>query len=111
QPHVAMHPPRESVERFPKDWDEQPYRGGQGYLPHPRPRAAYAAMITELDDYVGRVMETLEAAGIADNTLVVFTSDNGTTHRRNKNARFHVGGVDVEFFNSTRGLRGFKGEV
>lgn len=111
QPHVAMHPPRESVERFPEEWDEHPYRGGQGYLPHPRPRAAYAAMITELDDYVGLVMGALEAAGIADNTLVVFTSDNGTTHRRNKNARFHVGGVDAEFFNSTRGLRGFKGEV
>src|SRR5690606_34379110 len=33
QPHVAMHPPRESVERFPEGWDENPYRGGQGYLP------------------------------------------------------------------------------
>ncbi len=111
QPHVAMHPPRESVERFPAEWDERPYRGGSGYLPHPRPRAAYAAMITELDDYVGRVMETLDKLGIADNTLVVFTSDNGTTHRRNNNSPFHVGGVDPEFFNSTRELRGFKGEV
>ena len=111
QPHVAMHPPRESVERFPAEWDQRPYLGESGYLPHPRPRAAYAAMITEIDDYVGRVMAALEAADVANNTLVIFTSDNGTTHRRNNDSPFHVGGVDAKFFQSTRGLRGFKGEI
>jgi arylsulfatase A-like enzyme len=39
QPHVAMHPPREAVEKFPEDWDPQVYRGQNGYLPHRRCRA------------------------------------------------------------------------
>jgi arylsulfatase A-like enzyme len=106
-----MHPPRESVEKFPAEWDDVPFRGETGYLPHPRPRAGYAAMISDLDGYVGRVMAALEAAGVADNTLVIFTSDNGTTHPRPQSDRFHVGGVDAAFFNSTGGLRGYKGSV
>lgn len=111
EPHVAMHPPKESVEKFPKEWDSEPHRGEAGYLPHPRPRAAYAAMISDLDSYVGRVMAALEKAGVADRTMIVFTGDNGTTHDAGQKARFNVGGVDAEFFNSTAGLRGFKGSV
>jgi arylsulfatase A-like enzyme len=111
EPHVAMHPPRERVEKFPADWDQEPYRGQCGYLPHPRPRAAYAAMISELDSYIGRVLKKLQQLGVADNTLVIFTSDNGTTHPRLPDTHFHVGGVDAKFFNSTRDLRGYKGSV
>ncbi len=111
EPHVAMHPPRESVERFPEEWDTEIYQGQCGYLPHPRPRAAYAAMISDLDGYVGRVLDALENAGIAERTLVVFTSDNGTTHAGPHNTHFHVGGVDAKFFKSTAGLRGYKGSV
>lgn len=40
-------------------------------------RAAYAAMVETLDHLVGRVLLTLDELGLADNTLVVFTSDNG----------------------------------
>ncbi len=43
----------------------------------PEPDKGHAAMITRLDGYVGRMMEELERLGIAENTLVVFTSDNG----------------------------------
>lgn len=111
EPHVAMHPPRASVEKFPLQWDEDVYRGESGYLPHPRPRAAYAAMISDVDSYVARVMQALEKTGVADNTLVVFTSDNGTTHEGRLGTRFHVGGCDADFFNSTAGLRGYKGSV
>ena len=111
EPHVAMHPPKASVDRFPTSWDDEPYRGQNGYLPHPRPRAAYAAMISDLDDHVGRVMQALDSAGLTDRTLVVFTSDNGTTHPAGKNPRFGTGGVDSGFFNSTAGLRGYKGSV
>jgi len=111
EPHVAMHPPREAVERFPEHWDNEVYRGQCGYLPHPRPRAGYAAMISDLDRYVGRVMSALEQAGIDDNTLVIFSSDNGTTLPRRDDTHFHVGGVDAQFFNSTAGLRGYKGSV
>lgn len=111
QPHVAIHPPRESVERYPADWDETPYRGENGYLPHPRPRAGYAAMVHELDAYVGRVLGALDRAGVADRTLVVFTSDNGPTHAGQPGSPFHVGGADPKFFDSTAGLRGYKGSV
>jgi len=111
EPHVAMHPPRESVEKFPAEWDNQVYRGGNGYLPHPRPRAGYAAMINDLDGYVGRVLAALDRAGAMDRTLIVFTSDNGATHEGRGELPFHVGGADTEFFNSTAGLRGYKGSV
>ena len=111
EPHVAMHPPRESVEKFPVEWDSEVYRGGNGYLPHPRPRAAYAAMISDLDGYVGRVLAAIDRAGVGPRTLVVFTSDNGTTHEGRADQRFHVGGADPGFFNSTADLRGYKGSV
>jgi arylsulfatase A len=111
EPHVAMHPPKLWVDKFPADWDPQPYHGENGYLPHARPRAAYAAMIALLDSYVGRVTAALEKAGAADNTLVVFTSDNGTTHAGKPDSPFHVGGADAKFFNSTANLRGYKGSV
>ncbi len=113
EPHVAMHPPVESVEEYPAEWDDRPYRGQCAYLPHPRPRAGYAAMITDLDRHVGAVIAELKKAGILDETLVIFTSDNGTTHRcRNeRETQFGIGGVDADFFNSSGGLRGFKGSV
>lgn len=111
EPHVAMHPPRESVDKFPSDWDDVAYHGENGYLSHPRPRAAYAAMIHDLDSYVGRVIAALEQARVLDRTLIVFTSDNGSTHQGNGQSNFHVGGADVQFFNSTAGLRGYKGSV
>ncbi len=111
EPHVAMHPPSESVDRFPTEWDSEPYRGQCGYLPHPRPRAGYAAMISDLDSYVGRIMKSLSEAGVADRTLIVFSSDNGTTHPGQPDTHFHIGGVDAKFFNSTAGLRGYKGSV
>lgn len=103
EPHVAMQPLREWVERYPKSWDKEPYRGNTGYLPHPRPRAAYAAMISQMDNNVGRLLKALSGLGIERNTVVVFTSDNGTTH--------DVGGVDHRFFNSVAGLRGLKGQM
>lgn len=68
-------------------------------------------MIATLDEHVGRVLHALQAADVADRTLVVFTSDNGTTHPADADSPFHVGGVDARFFNSTAGLRGYKGSV
>lgn len=111
EPHVAMHPPQESVDRFPTEWDTEPYRGQCGYLPHPRPRAGYAAMISDIDSYVGRVVKALEQAGVTERTLVIFSSDNGTTHAGQPDTHFHIGGADPVFFNSTAGLRGYKGSV
>jgi arylsulfatase A-like enzyme len=111
EPHVAMHPPVERVNEYPKEWDTEVYRGDSGYLPHPRPRAAYAALISDLDRHVGKVRAALEKAGVLDDTLIVFTSDNGTTHPGGPGKRFHIGGCDAPFFNSTAGLRGYKGSL
>lgn len=110
EPHVAMQPKAEWIDQYPLDWDEEfgVYRGENGYLPHPRPRAAYAAMISDLDDHVGQVLARLESLGVADNTIVIFTSDNGPTHR-GQDPRWHVGGAGCDFFDSTAGLKGFKG--
>ena len=114
EPHVAMQPPQEWIDRYPKEWDDESqggkgvYRGQNGYLPHDRPRAAYAAMISDLDEHVGTIMKSLDRHGLQENTIVIFTSDNGTTHGGG-DPKFHVGGCDAPFFNSTAGLRGYKG--
>ncbi len=98
-PHAALQAPKEWVEKFPKEWDPKPYLGESGYLPTPRPHATYAAMIAYLDHTVGELRKAIEKAGIADRTLIIFTSDNGATFN---------GGVDSEFFESNGILRGKK---
>jgi arylsulfatase A-like enzyme len=103
EPHVAMQPPQKWVDSYPTEWDSAPYRGERGYLPHPRPRAAYAATISFLDDHVGQLMRKLKETGADKNTLLIFTSDNGTTH--------DAGGVDHGFFDSVSTLRGLKGQL
>ena len=103
EPHVAMQPPQEWVDRYPREWDKKPYLGEKGYLPHPRPRAGYAAMISDLDEHVGAVVGLLDALDLSKRTLVIFSSDNGPTH--------DVGGVDTNFFDSAGPLRGRKGSV
>ncbi len=47
-------------------------------LPHP----VYAAMVEHCDDMVGQIVEAVEDAGITENTMIVFTSDNGGLYRR-----------------------------
>lgn len=112
EPHLAMQPPQEWIDRYPAEWDMEkgPYRGQNGYLPHPRPRAGYAAMISDLDEHVGTILDRLDHHDLTENTVVIFTSDNGTTHPRN-DPTFYVGGADPLFFNSTAGLKGYKGSV
>ncbi|MDB4692903.1 arylsulfatase [Akkermansiaceae bacterium] len=112
EPHVSMHPPEAWIEKYPKEWDDKngPYRGQNGYIPHPRPRAGYAAMISDLDEHIGSVLARLKQHGLDDNTIVIFTSDNGPTHP-SRDPKFHVGGVDAKFFNSSAGLRNWKGSL
>ena len=102
EPHLAMHPPKSWVDAYPKEWDEGNKAIKAAYLPHPRPRAGYAAMISDLDEHVGTIIKLLEELNIKENTLVIFASDNGPTHCKD---------VDHEFFNSTANLRGLKGSV
>jgi arylsulfatase A-like enzyme len=62
----------------------------------------FAAMITHMDRGVGRLVATLEAKGLAANTLVIFTSDNGPHHE---------GGHNPSFFESSGPLRGIKRDL
>lgn len=103
-PHLALQVPDDWLARYEGRWEDPPYEGGKGYLPHPHPRAAYAAMVTFLDHQIGRVLDELDALGIADDTIVIVTSDNGPTFDR-------IGGSDSEFFESAGPFRGLKGSV
>ncbi|MSR63576.1 MAG: arylsulfatase [Planctomycetes bacterium] len=102
-PHVALQVEDEDLAPYKERFEETPYRGERGYLPHATPRAAYAAMISRLDRDVGCVLDLLKELRLEENTLVVFVSDNGPT--------YDAGGVDTRFFDSTAGLRGRKGQV
>jgi arylsulfatase len=82
---------------------EAPYKH-KGYLKHPTPRAAYAAMITHMDQGIGQIVERVDDLRLSNNTLILFTSDNGPTYDR-------LGGSDSAFFRSSGNLRGLKGSV
>ncbi len=101
-PHLALQVPEEDLKQYRGQWPETPYEG-KSYLPHPTPKACYAAMISFLDRQVGRLMELLKTEGLDENTVVFFTSDNGTTHLKPQ--------VDYEFFDSVGPLRGLKGQL
>lgn len=77
-PHTEM-VARESSTAAYRDlnWPEY-YSGDNGaHLPTSTPRANFAGMITQLDETVGKVTKLLESLKIADNTIIIFTSDNG----------------------------------
>lgn len=103
-PHLALQVPDADVQAYASAFAETPYRGEHGYTPHRTPRAAYAAMITHLDRDVGALLDLLDELGLANDTIVVFTSDNGATHSP-------VGGTDVDFFASCGPFRGRKGSL
>lgn len=101
-PHLALQAPEKEIAAYKGKWPETPYTG-KSYQPHPAPRACYAAMITFMDKQVGRLMSLLKELKLDDKTVILFTSDNGTTYLKNQ--------VDYLFFNSVGPLRGLKGSL
>ena len=71
---------------------------GRGW---PENERVHAAKITLLDRQIGRLLEKLESMGELDNTLIIFTSDNGP----------HQEGHDPDFFDSNGNFRGIKRDV
>lgn len=93
-PHLPLQAPEEYVDKYRKILgEEEPYLGDKGYFPNRYPRATYAAMISYLDFQLGDLIATLKEEGIYENTIIIFSSDNGPTY---------TGGVDFEFFNSSK---------
>ena len=109
--HLALQVPEDSLKEYLGRFPETPYLGDRGYLPCLAPRATYAAMVSRLDRHVGMLIEEIKKLGLARNTLVLFTSDNGPTHGRGGGPEDGVGGSDSVFFESAGPFRGLKGSV
>lgn len=112
-PHAELAAPESFIKPYEDQFDETPYTGmstGEPadkyawYYPDPveRPRATLAGMVTALDAYVGKIVSALKDRGIADNTLIVFTSDNGPHDE---------GGGDPDFFRAAAPFKGMKRDL
>ncbi len=121
-PHAELIAPEDSFliiydsqfEEIPWGFDnitDDPHQGNEygtsnfevrGYAPVKNPRAIFAAMVARLDFHVGEILNLIDELGIAENTIVIFTSDNGP-HQE--------GGADPDFFDSNGGLRGHKRDL
>lgn len=104
--HVDLDVPEDSMEPYLGVIKEAgPYINPaypKGYRNHPTPRACFAGMTSRLDRDVGRILDQLERLGIAENTLVLFSSDNGPTP---------AGGADPDYFNGNGIYRGIKRDL
>ncbi len=110
-PHAELFAKEEYMSRFRGKFEpEKSFKGvdsgptfRQGpYGSQHESHAAFVAMVTQLDDYVGEILAKLTELGLEKNTIVIFASDNGP----------HVeGGADPDFFNSNGDLRGYKRDM
>lgn len=103
-PHAELWQPNDSlVQKYEEKFQGQDasYGGNYGswYYKNYGKHAQFAAMVSRLDAQVGEIMEKLKEKGFADNTLVIFTSDNGPHEE---------GGADPSWFNRDGLLRGLK---
>jgi len=102
-PHAELRQPDDSLLQSyrGKLLPERAYKGDNPsrYNPTPEAHAQFAAMIARLDAQVGEIMQVLDQQGLADNTVLIFTSDNGPHEE---------GGADPEYFNHDGKFRGLK---
>ncbi|WP_317133546.1 arylsulfatase [Aquimarina algicola] len=115
-PHAELISPNDSIyAKYKGKFEEIPYTSEDKYAsdygpdiikkrysPQDQPYATYATMVTRLDAYVGQIVEKVEDMGIAENTIIMFASDNGP---------HNAGGANPVFFNSAAGLRGIKRDL
>lgn len=110
-PHAELFAPEEYMKQFFGKYPEtksfqgvddgENYKKGK-YGSQKYPRAAYAAMVKLLDDQVGELIHKVKELGLEENTIFIFTSDNGP-HRE--------GGNDPDFFDSNGKFRGYKRDL
>ena len=111
QPHAEMFAQEEYMNKYRgKFLPESSYVGTDdgpnfrkfAYGSQPEAHAAFAAMVNCIDDYVGDIVAKLEALGIAEDTLIIFTSDNGPHSEA---------GHNPEYFNSNGPFKGKKRDL
>jgi arylsulfatase A-like enzyme len=111
-PHAELLLPEENLAEFRgKFLPEKEFKGAEPgdpgfrespYGTQPESHAAFVAMVTLLDRQVGEVVSKLKELGIYENTIIMFTSDNGP----------HMeGGADPDYFNSNGPLKGYKRDL
>lgn len=115
-PHAELAAPEDEIlakykAKFPNETPFISTRQGADYGPEmsipayqsqPYPHATFAAMVERIDRYVAEIVAKLEEMGIAENTIIIFASDNGS----------HLeGGADPEFFDSNGPFRGHKRDL
>lgn len=113
-PHAELTVPEDSMEPYRKlNWPETPKlvnkgnNGGggygsqykEGYCGQSHPNTTYAGMISRMDRSIGMILDLLDELKLSENTLVLFSSDNGPSPE---------GGQSLKFFNSTGPLSGHK---
>lgn len=102
-PHAELVQPNDSILKFYKKkfFHDKTWGGNEKgrYNESVHTHAEFAGMITRLDAYVGEIMDKLKEKGLDDNTIVIFSSDNGPHEE---------GGADPEFFGRDGKLKGLK---
>ncbi|WP_291589879.1 arylsulfatase [Bacteroides sp.] len=102
-PHAELVQPEDSIlNEYKAKFDpDKIFKGSKGsrYNAITHTHAQFAGMITRLDYYVGEVLKKLKEKGLDENTLVIFSSDNGPHEE---------GGADPTFFGRDGKLRGLK---
>jgi arylsulfatase A len=110
-PHAELIVPQNKLDKFIGKFNpEKAYKAKENsnglkkgeYSSQIYSHAAFVAMITLLDDQVGEIVSRIRALGIENNTLIIFTSDNGP-HKE--------GGADPDYFNSNGSLHGYKRDL
>jgi arylsulfatase A-like enzyme len=106
-PHAELSVPHDSVyfyyvTKFGEQPKAKPAALKEGDNFEPYPHAAFAAMVSRLDRFVGEIIALVEQKHLEKNTLVIFTSDNGP-HKED--------GGDPEFFNSNGQFKGIKRDL
>ncbi len=102
-PHAELNLPKEYTTQFEGKFTEpEPFPGKNNYCAQAEPCKVFASMVTRMDASVGTIMSLLEELGIAENTMVVFSSDNGP-HAE--------GGANPAYFKSSGIYRGIKRDL
>lgn len=96
-PHSPLVPTKEQLDVYPKL--DQPL-----YIPHVSSHQIYYAMITDLDHHVGRLLDRLKELALEENTIIVFSSDNGPEHFLITNAAYSAVGSTGPFRGVKRSL-------